>query len=107
MFPDGHSLLWITVGVRGLRGQPRDIMGAFWAIAWIVVAGLALLNGWYLDDMPFVNWLLQGFYIMAVASSVMSLYLALRGQGTGAVQAVQAHIWSQIKSFRVGRRRNF
>ena len=32
-------------------------------------------NGWYFDDMPVVNWFLKGGYIMAVASSVMSLFL--------------------------------
>jgi hypothetical protein len=101
------SLLWIMTGVRGLRGQPRDTMATFWSLAWIAGAGAALWNGWYLDDSPALNWFLRGAYIMALASSVMSLFLALRGPGLGAMHAVQSHIRSQMKLFRVGRTRRF
>jgi len=101
------SLLWIMVGVRGTRGQPRDIMVAFWSLVWIAGAGAALWFGWYLDDFPVVNWFLKGGYIMAIASSLLSLFLALRGPGTGAAHAVRTHIFSQARFFRIGRRRTF
>jgi hypothetical protein len=82
------GLLWVMVGVRGSRG-PRDTMVAFWSVAWVAGSGAALWYGWYLDDYPVVNWFLKGIYLMLVTSSVMSLYLSLRGTGTGAVRLIQ------------------
>lgn len=102
------SLLWIAVGMSGTRGYPRDIMAAFWSLVWIAVTGAALWLGWYVDDSPALNWFLKGGYIMALASSVMCLFLALRGPGNrGAAQAVRTHIFSQMRWFRIGRRRRF
>ena len=102
------SVLWIMVGMRGTRGQPRDTMAAFWSMIWIAVAGAGLWLGWYFDDYPVVNWFLKGGYIMAIASSVMCLFLALRGPGTaGAASAVRSHIFSQMRIFRIGRTRRF
>lgn len=101
------GLLWVAVGVRGTRGLPRDTMIAFWALFRIGLAVAALWYGWYLDDYPVMNWFLKGIYIMVLSSSVMLLYLCLRGPGRGAAHAVQTHISSTARFFRLGRRRSF
>ena len=82
---------------------------AFWALFRIALAGAALWRGWYLDDYPVVNWFLEGIYIMVVSSSVMLLYIFLRGTGGGAAQVVQKWGISGLRSgsFRIGRRRSF
>ena len=77
-----------------MRGQPRDIMAAFWSLVWIAGAGAALWFGWYLDDFPMVNCFLRGGFIMAIASSLLSLFLALRGPGRGRHRRPDAYLFS-------------
>jgi hypothetical protein len=100
------GLLWVTVGLRGSRA-PRDIMMAFWALAWVAGSGAALWYRWFPDDWPVVGWLLIGAYLMILASSVMQLYLAMRGTGPGAMRLIQQQIARQAKVFRLGRKRSF
>jgi hypothetical protein len=56
------GLLWLSVGLRNLRGAPRNVMSAIWAV---VLGGMfvaALWRGWYLpDEWALLNFLLQGF----------------------------------------------
>ena len=99
------GLLWVWVGLRGSRG-PRHIMMAFWALVRIGLAGAALWYGWYLNDPDLDPWL-QGFYVIVLAASLMALYLATRGTGTGAVRLIQQQIVRQARIFRIGRRRSF
>jgi len=100
------GLLWVTVGLRGSRG-PRDIMGAFWSLAWLALFASALWYGWYVDGYPGVNWWLKGFYIAFCTMAAMHLFLCVRGPGRGAVRLVQQQIAQQAKTFRLGRRRSF
>ena len=99
------GLLWVVVGLLGSRA-PRDIMGAFWALVRIGVAGGALWYPAYLGDRSY-DWWLQGLYITVLASSLMALLLCVRGTGPGAVRLIQEQIARQARTFRIGRRRSF
>jgi FtsH-binding integral membrane protein len=98
------GLLWLSVGVKGSRG-PRDVMMAFWAMLRVAIFAGALW--WYPAIDPKSDWLIQGVVVTLLASSLMSLYLALRGTGTGAVRLIQQQILRQAKRFRLGRQRKF
>ena len=98
------GLLWLSVGLKGSRA-PRDTMMAFWALLRVVV--FAGVLWWYPATDPQGDRLIRGVIITLLASSLMSLYLALRGTGSGAVQLVQQQIVRQSRIFRLGRRRSF
>jgi hypothetical protein len=99
------GLLWVVVGVRGARG-PRHVMGTFWALARVGVAGWALYDRWYVDDRSIDPWL-QGGYVTLLGSSSMLFFVCARGSGQRAVRLVQQQIAQQMKTFRVGRPRSF
>lgn len=96
--------LWIVVGVRNARA-PREGMAAFWSIVFAGVMSAALWRGWYLDDIPAVNWYLGGFYIASLAASLMALFVFMRGAGGAARQTVQRHIGQNEVVWRSDRRR--
>jgi hypothetical protein len=98
------GLLWLMVGLKGSRA-PRDTMMAVWAA--LRVGAFAAALWCYPGVDPQGDWLVQGVIITLLASSLMSLYLAMRGTGGGAVQLVQQQIARQTKIFRVGRKRKF
>ena len=100
------GLLWVTVGMRGSRG-PRDTMMAFWSLASLAIFGAALWYRWYPDDYPTVDWFLQGFYIAGATSSVMALFVSVRGPGRSAARLIQQQIVRQSRIFRLGRRKSF
>jgi hypothetical protein len=98
------GLVWLLVGLKGSRA-PRDVMMALWAM--VRVAAFAAALWWYPGVDPQGDWLIQSVIITLLASSLMSLYLAMRGTGSGAVQLVQQQITRQQRIFRIGRRRSF
>ena len=100
------GLLWVVVGVRNSRA-PRQVMTAFWALAWAIFGGAALWNDWYFDGWPEVDWFLKGIYLMIVTGALMLFWLAVRGQGRGAAHLVAGWIATQARVFRLGRRRTF
>ena len=100
------GLLWVVIRVRGSRA-PRQIMTAFWALAWTIAGSFALWNGWYLDGEPSVNWYLKGLYLMIAAGAAMLFWLAIRGTGPGAARLIQRQIISQVRVFRLGRQSDF
>jgi hypothetical protein len=100
------GLLWLVIGIRGSRA-PRQIMTAFWALAWAVAASAAWWNEWYFGDWPTVDWFLKGLYLTFMAGSLMLFWLAMRGAGPGAVRLIQQQIARQAKVFRTCRKRSF
>lgn len=104
------GLLWLTVGVRGYRGAPRDIMAALWSLVYGGIFAAVLWYQWYLPpEWILVNFLWQGFCWATVFSYLVIFWLALRSpSGSGnAARMVTRFIRRQAVTWRTGARRQF
>lgn len=104
------GLLWLFVGTRGLRGAPRDVMSAIWAVVLGGVFTAALWYEWYLPrEWVLLNFLLQGSYWAMIAAQLVKFWLAVRSPtGSGkAARMVKRAIERQAVKWRTGTRRQF
>lgn len=81
----GFGLLLLVVGLRGSNGQPRDVMGAFWAAA-VLVGGWWVVGHW----LPglWANFFGRTFCVGMICGSAARLLITLRGIGGDAEKPV-------------------
>ena len=104
------SLLWLSVGFRGMRGAPRDVMAAVWAVAIGGGFAAALWYGWYLPrEWAGVNFLLEGFLLVDARRRAgrSAARAPWPSAAAAAPKAVSRYIRQQAVAWRTCSRRQF
>jgi len=100
------GLLLLIVGLHGARGGPRDIMGAFWALA-VPVGGWFGLSAWFgpeVFNILFVQWI----GIAVLCSCAVRFLIAARLSGdSSALRKMKKYLKAKSKPMRPARPRQF